>query len=516
MPTFTLLTGATGLLGQYLLHDLLERGCDVAVVVRPSRAADARSRVEAVMARWDRLAGRFLRRPVVLAGDLAAPGLGLSGEDRRWVGRSCSAVLHNAASLSFTTGGPRTEEPWLGNVTGTTQVVTLARELGIPKFHQVSTAYVCGLRTGRILESEGACGQQFGNDYEASKLEAEGIVRSACFPEPPTVLRPAIIVGDSRTFYTSTFHGFYTPLRVMAALVPTMAGLPPIPEAMWMAALGLAGDEAKNLVPVDWVSAVAAHIVATPRWHGQTYHLTPANRVPVREIAAVTKAAILARLERNQAGQPAAADVPAAVGLPDHLADAFRDQMATYMAYWRDDPEFDATNTATAAGHLPCPAVDAAMLRRLCDFAINANFGWPRSAIPRPAFDVERDLGVVSPPAATPPRATATRVAGAGDAAALLDVSGPGGGSWSLHLADPCHLADPGRAAAQPRLGLPESAAARVHLSSHTLAEIHRGLLTAAEAFRRGRLVVFSANGHAADLVAAIQQIASPAEGSGA
>lgn len=492
MPRFILLTGATGLLGQYLLRDLLERGCDVAVVVRPSRAADARSRVEAAMARWDRLAGRYLRRPVVLAGDLSTPGLGLAEEDRRWLGRSCSAVLHNAASLSFTTGGPRTEEPWLGNVTGTTQVVSLARELGIPRFHQVSTAYVCGLRTGRILESEGACGQQFGNDYEASKLEAEGIVRAAGFPEPPTVLRPAIIVGDSRTSFTSTFHGFYTPLRVMAALVPTMAGMPPIPEAMWMAALGLAGEEAKNLVPVDWVSAVAAHIVATPRWHGQTYHLTPASRVPVREIAAVTKAAIMARLERDQAGRVAEATSAPAIGLPDHLATAFRDQMATYTAYWRDDPEFDTSNTLTAAGHLPCPLVDAAMLRRLCDFAVAANFGWPRPSIPRPAFDVERDLGGGPTPGG---------VGGAADA--VLDVTGPGGGSWTLDVAE-----------SRPRLRLPESAAARVHLSSHTLDEIRRGRLTADEAFRRGRLVVFSANGRTGDLVTAVQRVAT--EGCGA
>lgn len=496
MPTFILLTGATGLLGQYLLRDLLERDCDVAVVVRPSRAADARSRVEALMARWDRLAGRFLRRPVILSADLASPGLGLAAEDRRWIGRSCSAVLHNAASLSFTTGGPRTEEPWLGNVTGTTHVVGLARDLGIPRFHHVSTAYVCGLRTGRILESDGECGQRFGNDYEQSKLEAEGIVRGAGFPEPPTVLRPAIIVGDSRTSFTSTFHGFYTPLRVMAALVPTMAGMPPIPETMWMAALGLAGEEAKNLVPVDWVSAVAAHIVATPRWHGQTYHLTPATRVPVREIAAVTKAAIMDRFPRDQAtrhpsgGAVEASSAPA-VGLPDHLATAFRDQMATYTAYWRDDPEFDTANTATAAGHLPCPVVDGAMLRRLCDFAIAANFGWPRPAIPRPAFDVERDLGVPPAPAG---------VAGRPDA--VLDVTGPGGGSWSLHLAE-----------SRPLLRLPESTAARVHVSSHTLDEIRRGRITADEAFRRGRLVVFSANGRTGDLVTAVQRVAT--EGSG-
>lgn len=490
MSAFTLLTGATGLLGQYLLRDLLESGQQVAVVVRPSRSGDARRRIESVMGRWDRLAGRYLRRPVVLSGNLHEPGLGLAESDRAWLGRNCRAVLHNAASLSFVTGGPRDEEPWLGNVGGTRHVVDVARDLGIPTFHHVSTAYVCGLRTGRVFEGDGDGGQRFGNDYEASKLEAEAIVRAAGFPEPPTVLRPAIIVGDSRTSYTSTFHGFYTPLRVMAALVPTMAGLPPVPEALWMAALGLAGDEAKNLVPVDWVSRVAAHVVTTPRWHGRTYHLTPGGRVPVRQIAAVTKESIMARLERagpqgGAAGGPATA---APVGLPDHLAAAFREQMATYAAYWRDDPEFDTANTLAAAGHLPCPVVDAAMLRRLCDFALEANFGWPRQVITPPTFDVERDL-------VAEPRRTAGAVAAP---AAALDVSGPGGGSWSLHLDGP-----------GPRLGLPEAVAARVHLSSHTFDAIRRGVLSASEAFRCGRLVVFSANGRTPDLVAALQRLAA-------
>lgn len=488
MPAFLLLTGATGLLGQYLLRDLLECGQEVAVVVRPSRSSDARQRIESVMGRWDRLAGRYLRRPVVLAGNLHEPGLGLASSDRAWLGRNCRSVLHNAASLSFVTGGSRTEEPWLGNVGGTRHVVDVARDLAIPTFHHVSTAYVCGLRTGRILERDGDCGQRFGNDYEASKLEAEAIVRTAGFPEPPTVLRPAIIVGDSRTSFTSTFHGFYTPLRVMAALVPTMAGLPPVPEALWMAALGLAGDEAKNLVPVDWVSRVAAHVVTTPRWHGRTYHLTPGGRVPVRQIAAMTKESIMARLDRaarhgGDAGRP----VATAPALPDHLAAAFREQMATYAAYWRDDPEFDTTNTSAAAGHLPCPVVDAGMLRRLCDFALEANFGWPRPAITPPSFDVERDLGADTgrlPPAAAP--------------AAALDVSGPGGGIWSLHLDGP-----------GPRLGRPEAVDARVHLSSHTFAEIRRGVLSATDAFHGGRLVVFSANGRTPDLVSAVQRLAT-------
>ena len=249
MQEFTLLTGSTGLLGQYLLRDLLVKGLRVAVVVRPSRTSDARSRVDAIMSRWDRLEGRYLPRPVILTGDLSSPGIGVSHQERVWLKRNCRAIVHNAASLSFTTGGPRTEEPWLGNVGGTTNLTALARDLGIPRFHHVSTAYTCGLRTGTIYETENNLGQKFGNDYEESKLEAENIVRAAGFPESPTFFRPAIIVGDSRTSYTSTYHGFYTPLRVMASFMPMMQGMPPIPESMWMMALGLQGNESKKPCP---------------------------------------------------------------------------------------------------------------------------------------------------------------------------------------------------------------------------------------------------------------------------
>ena len=58
MKEFTLLTGSTGLLGHYLLRDLLAKGLRVAVVARPSKTSDARSRVDSIMSRWDRIEGR--------------------------------------------------------------------------------------------------------------------------------------------------------------------------------------------------------------------------------------------------------------------------------------------------------------------------------------------------------------------------------------------------------------------------------------------------------------------------
>ena len=162
-PKSLLLTGATGLLGSYLIRDLLLDGRNLAVVVRSSRKQSAAARVEAIVVHWEETLGKRLPRPVVLDGDLTQPLCRLDADARRWVASHCDELLHNAASLTFR-GSDRDAEPWRTNVTGPKQVLELARETGLRHFHHVSTAYVCGLRTGLVMEDEIDVGQQFGND----------------------------------------------------------------------------------------------------------------------------------------------------------------------------------------------------------------------------------------------------------------------------------------------------------------------------------------------------------------
>jgi thioester reductase-like protein len=198
-----LLTGATGLVGQYLVRDLLQAGTGLVVVIRPQGRESGRQRLARILAHWEGELGQPLARPVCLEGDLTREGLGLNEEARNWVAQNCGSVLHNAASLTFV-GADRAGEPWLSNFTGTRNVLVFCKAAGLREFHDVSTAYVCGQRADLIREQELDCGQEFRNDYEHSKCEAEKLVRSAPFLDRVTVYRPAIIVGDSRTGYTVT------------------------------------------------------------------------------------------------------------------------------------------------------------------------------------------------------------------------------------------------------------------------------------------------------------------------
>src|SRR5882672_8922564 len=111
---YTLLTGATGLVGRYLVRDLLLAGKRLAVIIRASRKENVIERMEGILQKWEADLGRALPRPVCLEGDVCEEGLGLSGDNKRWVAEHCDRVIHNAAILEFH-GADRAGEPWRTN-----------------------------------------------------------------------------------------------------------------------------------------------------------------------------------------------------------------------------------------------------------------------------------------------------------------------------------------------------------------------------------------------------------------
>ena len=270
---YILLTGATGLVGRYLLRDLLLRKERVAVIARPSARLSARQRVEAIMQHWERELGSSLPRPLVIEGDICCADLGMSEEDSRWVSSNCRQVVHNAAILQFDATS-RKDEPFRTNLGGTERVLEVTQRLGIPDFHYVSTAYVCGKATDTVFEDQLDVGQELRNDYEQSKFESEKLVRAATGFRNVTIFRPAVIIGDSETGYTSTYHGLFLYLRLISMLVPLQK---PNAEGKRITPIQLpmSGNEPRNLVPVDWVASVIAHVICTPAAHGRTFHLTP-------------------------------------------------------------------------------------------------------------------------------------------------------------------------------------------------------------------------------------------------
>jgi HAD superfamily hydrolase (TIGR01490 family) len=154
------ITGATGFLGTALAERLLRcvPGCEVVVLVRPSRRHSAEERTRREILRNDcfdrlrsELGSRFdeemARRLTTIAGDVGTDGLGLDAAGRAVLG-SCDLVVHSAATVSF-------DAPLDGavevNLLGPARVATTLLEVSaeredpdapLPHLVSVSTAYV--------------------------------------------------------------------------------------------------------------------------------------------------------------------------------------------------------------------------------------------------------------------------------------------------------------------------------------------------------------------------------------
>lgn len=421
-------TGSTGLLGGSLMARLLDDGRQLAVLVRSTGKASARERIEAMLATEEERLGRSLPRPVVLEGDLSTASCGLDDTDVAWVRRSCSAVLHGAASLEFI-GADRTAEPWRTNVLGTAALLELTRSAGIDEFHHISTAYVCGLSPGPVAEvaSDGAHG--FRNDYEASKHEAERLVRTATFLRNPTFYRPAVIVGDSKSGATTTYHGLMAMLQLMTVIV---RNLPADETGFRRVSLRLAmtGDEQRNMIPVDWVAEVIARLLATPGARGRTFHLAPDERITIRQIIDFTSSYL------NSGGlEFCGPRKPDELNDTEHVAYGGK---GLYEPYEHTDPEFAVDNLKAFAGDLPCPVIDEAMLHRFLAFGDADRWGKRKKHAPTVGDWVADVLGRLDAAALAE---LARKVSGteADDVPEELGLEflGPGGGSWTISPSSP-------------------------------------------------------------------------------
>ena len=374
LPAYTLLTGSTGLLGRYLLRDLLLAGKKIAVVVRSGKNRSVQYRLEAILQHWEQELGVTLSRPAYLAGDVNQELLGLDDDAINWVSEHCTSLIHSAASLTFLEEPDG--EPWRTNLGGTRNVLNLCRKAEIRELHYVSTAYVCGMREGTILESELECGQSFRNDYENSKLQAEKLVRADKFITNLTVYRPAVIAGDSRTGYTNTYHGLFMYLQIMCILARNTE---PGPDGVRQTEvqLHLTGDERRNVVPVDWAAVAISHLFCTPAAHGRTYHLAPQVPMTPREMIAAGCSYF------NSTGVEFIGPAEELELEGSDLKRHAYDNSTLYRDYECSDPVFDMTNLQKFAAHLPCPVIAEEMFHRFLAYGERDHWGKRRARAPQ-------------------------------------------------------------------------------------------------------------------------------------
>jgi thioester reductase-like protein len=263
MSQSVLLTGFPGFIGKLLVARLLkdDPSLRIVVLVEPRMVATATT------------AARALGENVIVEpGDITDAHLGLAAARYRELTETVSRVFHLAAIYDLAVPEAVAEAV---NVMGTKHVLDFCGACdSLERHHYVSTAYVAGTRTDRVLESELDRGQAFKNHYESTKHRAEVLVRETMPSIRTTIYRPGIVVGDSQTGVTQKFDGPYYLLRFIALF--SRLHLPP-PQ--------IASEEATfNAVPVDFIVDAIAAGVGDERFVGETLHLVDPAPVPAAEL----------------------------------------------------------------------------------------------------------------------------------------------------------------------------------------------------------------------------------------
>lgn len=324
-----LLTGATGYLGRHLLRDLLRDGHDVTAIVRRRDG-----RLAERLAEFDGFGRGTL---TVLEGDVRRYRCGLHAEAVAALTGRIDAFVHCAGMTEF--------DPALAqalaehNTHGTRNAFELCRDLIIPHFHHVSTAFAA---TGT-----------FRNPYERSKYDAERFLDER--REDPVIVsiyRPTIVVGGrvlGEDGSAGTLYAYLKSLRFIRECFRSDAGRSgklarkygaSLNGGVWHIPLRVEADARVrlNLVHVDDVAERIVRQVRRPPGARQIQLLASAKPSTVAEVKnafcrvlgidgiALTDKAAFAALPRNS------------------LEDKFRRMTATFQPYLQNMPEFAGTD----------------------------------------------------------------------------------------------------------------------------------------------------------------------------
>ena len=258
-----LVSGATGFLGSAIVEELiLTTNSPIYVLVRGRDGRTPEQRLESLWCERPVLHSALANRIRPLEGDIESEMLGLGRDAYDKLANEVSNVIHSAAMVGVNETRQRF---WNANVVGTANMLDFAKRAielgGLGRLVHVSSSYVAGQARGRI-EEELFVNTDFNSLYEQSKHDAELLVYA--YGEegvPYTIVRPAQIIGDSRTGFITTFNTLYYPLKLYLK-----GRLPVIPASR---------DLIVNMAPVDYVARIVCRAIGNAQAEGQVLNAVP-------------------------------------------------------------------------------------------------------------------------------------------------------------------------------------------------------------------------------------------------
>lgn len=337
-PRVCLLTGLPdGFLAQKLLPQLLIKHPELSVLCLITEPA-----LERAQALLTRLPNEDQERVELLCADVSAMDFGLPGKAFLDLASRVD-IIHHCSCANY--GGVSRDQERRQFVHSTGEVLELAFTPGakISRVVHWSSATLFPPQNGRVTESEANRPPHARTRDDDMRFRAELLMRDAMKRVPVTVLRPTIIVGDSKTGELDRAEAPYAWLQLIVNS-PRELRLP----------LPGQGDQPCHFVPIDFVIEAGLAIADSPDSVNRTFHIADDRPISVARVfdlinEAAERPPAPASFTRNLA-----AFVFNAPGL-DRLSQvpkSFLDLLATDIIY-------DARNTreVLAGTGIECPSV---------------------------------------------------------------------------------------------------------------------------------------------------------------
>ena len=200
---------------------------------------------------------RRRERVRVLNGDIRLPRLGLDPATAAELRERVTHAIHLAALYNLS--APHDVSMHI-NVDGTRHVLDfLEQAKSLVRFAHTSTIAVVGKYTGLFREEDLDVGQDFKNAYDETKFLSERLVRERRDRIPTVIMRPATVVGDSRTGAIEKIDGPYYALTMIAKNMHRV-----VPDT---------GDNRFYIAPVDFIAEAYYRLFEDEESTGKVFHL---------------------------------------------------------------------------------------------------------------------------------------------------------------------------------------------------------------------------------------------------
>ena len=377
-PGHIFLTGATGFLGAFLLHDLLQQTqAEVHCLVRAANVEEGHKKLQRTLDSYVLGHADLSSRIIPVPGDLTEPQFGLSAQQFQTLASRIDTIYHNGASVNWVYPYSRLKP---ANVLGTQEVLRLACQVKVKPVHFISTLSVfplIGKSQATIVREEDSLdhdGDLYGG-YVQSKWVAEKLVTIARSRGLPVcIYRPGLIIGHSQT-------GAWNTDDVTCRMIKSWIELGEAPDL----------NIRVHMTPVDYVSQAIVHLSRQQASLGKAFHLVNPSPVQLRELvtwirnldyplkpiqydqwrATVIKLAMRSREDAVNSIVPmfllsAAEEVPSLMGRM---------------------PDFDSQNTllGLAGTSIVCPLVDDQTFETYFSYFIRCGFLAPPPSVGKPA-----------------------------------------------------------------------------------------------------------------------------------